>query len=271
MNHVDFSQPGGFKLTENTMEFMQASYIDAIIALCQPGVAVPANTPVIISGMQVSGSHYYDGFFFYNGELIKFTGVADIGLIPACAGGLVLGYVITETVTQLEFFDGNIRDARFAKTAALGCGANAVSADFIPLTTAFKTYAEYLEPTGKTAEVHVGGISNNGVTGDVYYRKNKLTNTLHVRGTLTLTAASVSATPTYTNLASLSSAYRPASQDATFVAVQRYHSAVVMDSTSTFDIRHLNCELKTNGDLNIGAIKGATDYTVTFNVIIPLD
>lgn len=271
MNHVDFSNPGGFPLSENTMEFMQQSYIDAIIALCQPGVAVPANTPVIISGMGIVGSQYNDGFFFYNGELIKFTGVADIGLLPACAGGLVLGYYIAETVTQLEFQDGTINDARFAKTASLSCGANAVSATFIPLTTPFKTYAEYLEPTGKTAEVHVSGINVNGVTGDVYYRKNKLTNTLHIRGTLTLTAASVSATPTYSNMATLPSGFRPAAQDATFVAVQRYHSAVVMDSTSTFDIRHLNCELKTNGDLNIGAIKGATDYTVTFNVIIPLD
>ena len=269
---IDFSKTGGFPLTQDTLEYMQEGYREILVALATYGIDannIAANTPVALTGMAVSGSIYKAGWFYYNGAIICFPTDIDISGFPTLGGGSVYGYSISETDTPLTFNDSSTPSVMKIQQATIAAGTS-LSATFIPLTTTMHYPQEYFNLRGKEAtETHLA-VSVTGISGDVYYRKNLMNNTLQIRGSLTVTTA-IGTTPTYYNLGTLAAAYRPASQDVPFKAFFRYHSSTLEETTGLDYIRDMNMELTTGGLLNLGGIKPASSCALTFNTIIPLD
>lgn len=104
----DFSQLGGFPLTQERLQFMQEAYsgIDSNM------VKIIGNN-VIISGVVITdlkiGYNVSDGWIIYNNELLPFIG----------GNGLTLKFNIVSTSTPLLFQDGVQRTVQFSKSASL--------------------------------------------------------------------------------------------------------------------------------------------------------
>lgn len=88
--NINFTQPGGFPLTQDILAFMQSSYRDALT-----GIAKHFGEFAIVSGVEITGPNVSDGFIVYDGELVRFV------------GGTLSADVVVETIqTQLTFEDG---------------------------------------------------------------------------------------------------------------------------------------------------------------------
>lgn len=117
MNRIDFSNLGGLPVTQNTLDFLQQSYMAAL-----SGVAKLCGNKTILSGVEVAGGNVSAGWISYNNELIPFVG-----------GPLVAQVVITETPTALTFQDGNDHDVYFTRTATCGAVGDFPFSDLVPL------------------------------------------------------------------------------------------------------------------------------------------
>ena len=118
---------------------------------------------------------------------------------------------------------------------------------------------------------HMPVAAIGAITGDVYYRKNYFSNTLHIMGSISITASATPTPPEYIAFALLPAGYRPLSADVPFKAFFRYHLSTLEDASSLDYIRDMNMELTTTGNLSIGLIKPAANCIVSFNTILPLD
>jgi hypothetical protein len=68
--HIDFSQLGGYPLTQNTLNFIQNSYNEVL-----KGISRMAGSYVILSGVtQTSPNVYTDGWVAVDGEIVRFVG-----------------------------------------------------------------------------------------------------------------------------------------------------------------------------------------------------
>jgi hypothetical protein len=118
--------------------------------------------------------------------------------------------------------------------------------------------------------------ATGGVTGNVYYKKNFVTNTLHIRGLLTsANAQNFPASPSsiYSLMCTLPSAYAPANPSAFFMA-NKFASQQLLDDTGVDYIRSVECGVNTIGQLFIRWIRPTASiagYAIEFNTIIPLD
>lgn len=101
---IDFTNIGGFPFTQDTLKWMQESYRDGLSAL-----AKLAGDKTILTGVEVTGSSVSAGWISYNGEIIPFA-----------AGSVAADVVISETVSQVTFENGDVNHAYYVKTA--GCG-----------------------------------------------------------------------------------------------------------------------------------------------------
>jgi len=104
---IDYSKNGGFPVTQDTLDFMQQSYRDAI-----GGIVASLGGYVILSGVQDLGTTYSDGWVIYNGEFVKF------------AGGLKAVNVALEEISANETFNDDAENAVYftkqAKCVAFG-------------------------------------------------------------------------------------------------------------------------------------------------------
>ncbi|MBT1702968.1 pyocin knob domain-containing protein [Chryseosolibacter indicus] len=116
---IDFTQLEGFGLTQDDFEFMQSSYREAVSAM-----AGLLGDLVIVSGVQLSGGNYTNGWVAINGELLPFV------------GGLVASNIIIEETTNTNLFeDGNEKVVYYTRVAKLAnSGGNAFSS-FVRLDT----------------------------------------------------------------------------------------------------------------------------------------
>ncbi|NDC41567.1 MAG: hypothetical protein EBZ77_08460 [Chitinophagia bacterium] len=91
MKRIDFTIPGGFPLSQDRMQFLQESYIDAITALAGIGAA----GDYILSGCELSGDDptftVSEGWIFYRGKLYYCPG----GNVST-ARGVDVGFQLTE-------------------------------------------------------------------------------------------------------------------------------------------------------------------------------
>lgn len=102
---IDFSNIGGFPLTEDTLDYLQGSYTGALGA-----VAKLAGDKVIITGVEVTGATVSNGWISYQGKLIKFVG-----------GALAAKVFIQNIGTVATFEDGIDKTVYYEETAS--CGA----------------------------------------------------------------------------------------------------------------------------------------------------
>ena len=108
---VDFTQLGGFPLTQDTLDFMQQSYRDAIT-----GIAKLGGDAVILSGMTDSGTAVTDGWIMYAGELLFFQG-----------GNKQTYFVIEDTTGQEQFEDDSVKTVYHTRKAHFGSGAGQIA------------------------------------------------------------------------------------------------------------------------------------------------
>ncbi len=275
LTKIDYTATGGFPLTQDVLGTMQDTYTSAINALC----AMRGPGPYILSGCVVSTSTFYmtlsDGYIGYNGKLYRVQGAS----IPSSFRiPYQPGLLLTTTSTPLTYNNASVnanalQEQYFAFTSIPNGTLNSSQ---IPLSL--------LQLYGADASYTTAATSGH-LSGNIYYRKNYMANTLHLYGTLTVLASSLSATQPYTGSnvptgplyydlgLTLSAACQPA-RNTPFTLYVRYHSSMFLDDLGQDFIKQLNGEVTTTGGIAVGAIKpaaGITSYSAYFNCVIPID
>ena len=263
MKTYDFTKPGGMPFDQNILARMQTAYNEGLIAVAQ---ARGLTDPFVVSGMtQTSGpgAAIADGWFVYNGELIKFSGTS----LFAPSVGNVLLIQITVTSTPLTYNDGTTPNVVNEKTATLVQAPSVTDATHFPLGSL--TY-----PKNNSSIISVSAPGTNGLSGTLNYRLNTAANTLQLQGSFRITNGSVTSAHTYTVFGTLPVGCRPNSV-APFEAIINYNGGYVTDAVG--NVTKLNCQLDTNGNLEVGVIQASTIpapglyYDAVFNLTIPLD
>ena len=112
---IDFSKLEGLATYQDTLDFLQISYRDAIGA-----VARAFGSKVIVTGVTDLGTAYSDGWVIIDGELMPFT------------GGLKSDRIVVEEQTGTEMFnDGSNQTVYYTKRAKSGVTGGFTFTDFI--------------------------------------------------------------------------------------------------------------------------------------------
>lgn len=155
MNRLNVQQTGGFPLTTNTLDFMQASL------LLMQNFGEIAGDLTILSGCEVSGSQVSNGTVYINGEILPFTG-----------GTLATNVVIVETRTQKQFEDGVARDVEIIRKAQFGNGTTVYPWANFTRITPIKILQKALTPvglismwSGEISEIPAGWVLCDGQNG----------------------------------------------------------------------------------------------------------
>lgn len=116
---IDFTKLEGLAVYQDTLDFMQTSYreaLAAIAALCGPYV--------IVVGVLDEGATYSNGWVCINGELLPF------------AGGLKNDQIIIEELTDTEVFgDDTVNTVYYTRRAKCGVAGGVDFVDFVRLNT----------------------------------------------------------------------------------------------------------------------------------------
>jgi hypothetical protein len=104
-NQIDFTQPGGLFTYQDTFDFLQASYSDAINA-----IAAMYGDKVIVQGLVASGGSITDGWVVYTDPV---THVAS--LIPVHGGSLLNYLHLVSTLAPEQFADGTTKNVYTTK------------------------------------------------------------------------------------------------------------------------------------------------------------
>jgi hypothetical protein len=279
MKTIDFTKPGGFPLTQDQLNYLQSAYIEAINALAAMGGG--GTSPVVINGMVVSNPStgdysVTDGWFFYNGEMIR----CEASSVSGATGGSDVYVSIAAASSPLIYFDGSTPNVINEKTASLlvlptGTLADATRFPLADLTVFGKGFgAANREAAWKTLTVSTS-VPDGGVSGTVYYKKDHVANTLHVRGVLTAAnAQNFAASPgaLYYLMGTLPTAYTPVNTGY-FVATQ-FSSTSIKDDLSVAWVKQINCGLNSIGQLFINWIRpeiAVVSYAISFNATIVLE
>lgn len=278
MKTIDFTKPGGFPLTQDQLNYLQSAYSEAINALAAMGGG--GSSPVVVSGMVISNpsSGDYsvtDGWFFYNGEMIRCEGSS----VSGATGGSDVYVSITESTTPLIYFDGSTPNVINEKTASLAVLPTGTVADttifpLADLTVFGKGFgAANREAAWKTLSVSTS-VPDGGVSGTVYYKKDHTANTLHIRGLLTAAnAQNFAASPgaLYYLMGSLPAAYTPANTG--YFMAQYFGAGLIKDDAAVGWIKQVNCVINTSGQLLANWIKPeltVLGYAINISAIINL-
>jgi hypothetical protein len=116
---IDFSKLEGLATYQDTLDFLQTSYREAISA-----VAKAFGSRVIVTGVTDLGTSYSDGWVVIDGELMPF------------AGGLKSGRIVVEEIADTELFnDGSIQTVYYTRRAKLGITGGYAFSDFVRIDT----------------------------------------------------------------------------------------------------------------------------------------
>jgi hypothetical protein len=116
---IDFSKLEGLATYQDTLDFLQVSYREAISA-----IAKAFGSKVIITGVTDQGTTFSDGWVVIDGELMPF------------AGGLKTDRIVVEELSDTEIFsDGSIQTVYYTKRAKLGITGGFAFTDFIRVDT----------------------------------------------------------------------------------------------------------------------------------------
>ena len=104
MNRIDFSNPGGFPLDTDTLDFLQKSYTDPIKELIKLG-----GNNYIISGVEDDGAKTTDGWVVINGDIMPFKGDLKQSTI-----------VVVNNIQVANFENGAERETYLTRYATFG-------------------------------------------------------------------------------------------------------------------------------------------------------
>src|SRR5689334_9496472 len=116
---IDFSKLEGIATYQDTLDFLQVSYREAISA-----IAKAFGSKVIVTGITDQGTTFSDGWVVVDGELMPF------------AGGLKTDRIVVEEISDTEIFnDGSIQTVYYTKRAKLGITGGFPFSDFVRIDT----------------------------------------------------------------------------------------------------------------------------------------
>ncbi len=274
MKAIDFTHTGGFPLTQNELDYLQQAYTECINAFGAMG----GNGPSLITGMGESFSlgttTISDGWFFYNGEMIKFnaSSYSALGL-----GDVVL-VTISSATTSLTYNDGSSYGAILNKTATISVGPPVTSPTQFPLASLLPfqvVFGQAGRESGWSSLAVSTPALSGGVTGTIYYKKDFMANTLQIRGFLTAAnAQNFTASPSaiYSLMGTLPTGYIP-NNVAYFTSIY-FASSMIEDDLGVAWIKQVNCAVNTGGQILINWIRpdvSILGYGLEFNTILPLD
>ncbi len=283
MKSIDFTKPSGFPLTQDQLGYMQTAYTECLNAL----VAIGGSGPFAISGCVVtktlvSGTTFnYSvtaGWVYYNGSMIRVPATSLTGIDESVNAAYML---VTPTAAPLSFYNGSnpnvILDSSISLVAqVIGTADDSTHfllSELIPFGVSFGNNNK--ESAWNTLIVNTAP-ADGGVTGNIYYKKNFLTNTLQLRGFLSANnAQNFAASPAslYPLMCTLPTGYWPANPSAFFMA-NKFFATQILDDTGIDYIRNVECSVNVAGQLLIRWIRpniSITGYSIEFNTIIPLD
>lgn len=278
---IDFTKTGGVPVTQRLFKFMQDSYLPVLDAIVKMG-GDSTGVPIILSGMVVSGggNTVSDGWFVYNGDIIPFTG----GTVTPGVGEVAL-VVITEYSDPAvpSFYDSTTPDIFYYKTAALTNAATVTDATHYPVSALKRFGVGMGEANRESAWSSIAvttGAGNGTITGTIYYKKDFLSNTVRVRGILSVTTpGDFSASPALTTIGlaavgALPSGYRPVA--AVFFGACAFDlsgNRIANDAGDSY-IDQVSVSVNTNGSITGYFIKpdaGVSAYLINFYQTIPID
>jgi microcystin-dependent protein len=150
MHKIDFTQPNGFPLKADTLDFMQTAYNNAIYGLAQ----MAGSVNVIVSGCVDSGASVTDGWVYYNNELFFFQG-----------GTKSTYFIIDETIVADNNQNGTPVNRYFTRKLRFGTGASQVAYDTLVRAESLaslktKMYLSYFD-----VATILGGCTVSSVSG----------------------------------------------------------------------------------------------------------
>lgn len=274
MKAIDFTHAGGFPLTQDELDYLQQAYTECINALTVMG----GTGPTIITGMEVSVSGGVttatDGWFFYNGEMIRFTS----GSYGTLAPGDVPLVNITPVATNLIYNDGSSYGAVLNKTSTLTTGPATISPTRFPFNR-LQPFQVFFGQNGRESVWNTLTVStpvaSGGVTGTIFYKKDLMANTLQIRGVLTANnAQNFAASPgaLFYDMGSLPAGYIP--NFTAYFTAQYFVAGMIKDDLGVSWIKQVNCVLNTSGQILINWIKPDPligGYEILFNCNLSLE
>lgn len=277
MKTLDLTQPGGFPLTQDRLDYLQTAYrecLGAIGSAISDGDYVPALTGMVSSDAGGGITTISEGYFFYNNEVVYFPEQS----YTAAEEGNILYIVITGSATSLTFNDGVSRDVILDKVGIVSELPLSTPTDETHFRLYFlRSFALALGLNNRTAE---GAISvstpsaDGGVIGNIFYRKDKIANTLSIRSVLIPNnPENIVASPNndYVFAATLPVGYRP-----TFAQYITGHYSGTVRRKDDVDVDYLNqisVQINPSGAIHVRWIKpaaAATVFGINITGIIPL-
>src|ERR1035437_1049766 len=148
---IDFTNNGGFPLTQYTLNLMQGSYRKAFMAF-----AGFVGDKVIVSGMDEVGGNVTNGWLSYGGELIPFVG-----------GAIAADIVVTETPISRQFEDNLSHNVYFEKVAQFGGPATFAYADLVRRESILSACGEIKMWSGLIAKIPLGWALADGAVKNI--------------------------------------------------------------------------------------------------------
>ncbi len=152
MKAIDFTHLGGFPFTQNTLDWLQSSYRESLIAIAKK---IGRGNPIILSGMVSSmgtagATNVSDGFFYYNGDIVKFNASS----YAALTGANVALITISTTTTTLTYNDSSTFGAIQETSGAVSAAASVTDATHVPLASMYQDAVIYEggDPNGATVK-----------------------------------------------------------------------------------------------------------------------
>lgn len=279
MKSIDFTQPGGFPLTQDQLLYLQQAYTEATGALAAMGG--DSTTPYTISGMTITnpatGDYTItDGWFYYNNEMVR----CNAGSITGASGSSDAFIVITNAAAPLVYNDGSTPNVVLDQTASLQVLPSGTPTDATHfLLSALRKFGSGFgvanrDTAWKTLIVSTAA-PDGGVTGTVFYKKDHTANTLHIRGLLTAAnAQNFAASPgtLFYLMGTLPAGYVP--NNTAYFTAQYFIATSVKDDLGITWIKQVNGAVNSGGQFYVNWIKpdiALSGYGINFNTIIPLD
>jgi hypothetical protein len=154
---IDFTQLEGLGFTQDTLDFLQASYRDSFA-----GLAAFLGDFVIVTGVIDEGATYSNGWVAINGQLLPF------------AGGLKASRIIVDEVVTTELFeDGSTKNVYYVRTAKLASSGGTLFTSFVRLSTVKQIISDLANANANAN----GRVSKGGdtMTGALVMSNQKIT------------------------------------------------------------------------------------------------
>jgi hypothetical protein len=280
MKAIDFTKPGGFPLTQDQLDYLQTAYTECVHVLASLGTNASLTAPVILSGIQstvVGGTtNVSAGWFFYNGQMVRFPAQSYGTVIT----GNAMYVVVTPTAAPLTYNDGSMPNVIEDVTGVLTSLVNSTPTDathfllsaLLPFGTGFGVNNR--EQVWQSITVSTAP-TDGGVTGTIYFKKDWTANTLQIRGLLTANnAQNFAASPSalYSIMGTLPAGYIP--NNNAYFAAQYFVASLIKDDLGVSWIKQLNCAVNTGGQIYVNWLRpdiSIVGYVIDFNTTIPLD